>query len=81
MRIVLVIGEQECSKCRKAKKILGKIVEEYPSVEWVTLRYDEPEAAEYGIVMSPTVIVDNTIIASGRAPNQKRLTAFIEASL
>lgn len=81
MRIVLLTGEQECKKCRQAKDIIGRLVDDYPSLEWQTLRADEPESEAYGIVMSPTVVVDDTIITSGRAPNEKRLRAYVEAAL
>ena len=80
MRIVLVTAEVECGKCREAKAVLGRVAERLPGVEVRVLKTTDPEAAAYGIVMSPTVIVDNTIIASGRAPNEKRLAAFIEAA-
>jgi len=73
-----VTAEVECAKCREAKAILARIARQLPGVEIVALKATDPEAAAYGIVMSPTVIVDNTIIASGRAPNEKKLTAFLE---
>jgi len=80
VRLVLVTAEVECGKCREAKAVLGRVAERFPEVEVRVLKTTDPEAAAYGIVMSPTVIVDNTIIASGRAPNEKRLAAFIEAA-
>jgi len=80
VNIVLVTAEVECSKCREAKAILGRVTERFPEIEVRVLKTTDPEAAAYGIVMSPTVIVDNTIIASGRAPNEKKLTAFIQAA-
>jgi predicted DsbA family dithiol-disulfide isomerase len=80
VRIVLVAAEVECSECREAKAILGRVTERFPELEVQSLKTTDAEAAAYGVVMSPTVIVDNTIVASGRAPNERKLTAFIEAS-
>jgi len=79
VRITLVTADVECAKCREVKAVLGRVAERFPTVEVQVLRANDPEAAAYGIVMSPTVIVDTTIIASGRVPNERKLTAFIEA--
>jgi len=81
MRIVLITGEQECDKCRQAKQIIGRVRERFPQVECQTLRSDEPEAEPYGVVMSPTVVVDEMIVASGRAPNERKLVAYVERVL
>jgi len=78
MRLVLVTAEVECAKCREAKAILARMAERFAGVEVVTMKATDSEAARYGIVMSPTVVVDETIIASGRVPNEKRLVAYLE---
>jgi hypothetical protein len=80
MRIVLVVAETECAKCRKAKEVLGRIAGRFPDVEVTSLAVTDPAAAPYGIVMSPTTILDGTIIASGRPPNEAKLAAFLEAN-
>jgi hypothetical protein len=79
MRIVLVVAERECAKCREAKEVLGRIAGRFPDVEVTSLTVTDPAAAAYGIVMAPTTILDGTIIASGRPPNEARLAAFLEA--
>jgi thiol-disulfide isomerase/thioredoxin len=78
VRILLVTAETECAKCREARAILARVAERLGDVEVVALKATDPEAAVYGIVMSPTVIVDDTIISSGRPPNERKLTAFLE---
>lgn len=80
MKIVLLTADRECAKCRKAKAILARIAERFPHVQIEILRVSDPAAAPYGIVMSPTVVVDDTIIASGRPPNEEKLAAYIEAN-
>ncbi len=77
MRIVLVTSDRECDKCRQAKEIIGRIRERFPQIEFEAFRSDEPGAEPYGVVMSPTVIVDDLIVVSGRAPNEKRLLAHV----
>lgn len=78
MRIVLITADNECAKCREAKDVLAKVAQRFPWVEVETLKTSEPAAASYGPVMSPTVIVDNIIITSGRAPSESKLVAYIE---
>jgi len=79
MKLVLVAAEKECTRCREARAVLARLAERFPDLEIALLKVTDPEAAQYGIVMSPTVILDNTILASGRAPNEKKLIAFLEA--
>jgi len=79
VRILLITAEVECAKCREAKATLARVAEQFPGVEVDSLKATDPQAAVYGIVMSPTVIVEDTIISSGRAPNEKKLTAFLQA--
>ena len=79
MRITLLTAEVECAKCREAKAVLARVHERFPQVDVRILKCTDPEASEYGIVMSPTVIVDDTLIASGRAPREDRLVAYLEA--
>jgi len=81
VKIVILTGDRECEKCRKAKEIVARVVEPYPSAEVELLRADSPEAAHYGVVMVPTVAIDDTIVSSGRPPNEKRLRAFVESEL
>lgn len=80
MRIVLLTSARECAKCRQAKEIIQRVSERNPSVETLLLRTDDPQAARYGVVLSPTVIVDDTIVASGRAPNERKLLDYIDRS-
>jgi glutaredoxin len=81
VKIILVTAERECDKCRQAKETLARLKERFPEVEVRQLQSEDLEAAPYGVVMSPTVIVDETIIASGRAPNAARLTSYVESIL
>ena len=81
MRIVLLTGEKECTKCRETKALLRRVAERFPAVEVEVLKSGAPEAADYGIVMVPTTILGNTIVASGRAPNEARLVAYLETHL
>jgi hypothetical protein len=78
VRVLLVTAEVECSKCREAKAVLAKMSERFADLEIVAMKVNDPEAAAYGIVMSPTVIVGDTVVASGRAPNEARLATFLE---
>lgn len=80
MKIVLLTAPRECAKCREAKAIIQRISERNPSVETLLLRTDDPQAARYGVVLSPTVVVDDTIVTSGRAPNERKLLAYIDRS-
>jgi len=79
MRAIVLVAERECDQCREAKAVLGRLAEQFPGLEVQVLRTIDAEAAPYGVVMSPTVILDNMIVASGRAPNERKLAAYLTA--
>ena len=81
--IVKVFGsEPPCAKCKMvynlAKKVQeriggGVVVEEYNALS--------EEGDRYGIMMTPTVVVDDAVVVVGKVPTDKKLEAIIRSRM
>jgi hypothetical protein len=71
-----------CLKCIQAERIARRIAERYPGRVLVR-KHDilSPEADRHGIMMTPTVIVDGEVVASGKGLSANRLEQLLERHL
>ncbi len=81
--IVKVFGsEPPCAKCKVAHDIAKKVSErigEGVVVEKHSALSEEGD--KYGIMMTPTVVVNDEIAVVGKAPNEKKLEAIIRSKM
>lgn len=71
-----------CAKCKRAEEEAKKIAERFPGQVRVSkLDATSLEAMEYGLLMTPAVVVGNTVVASGKVPSEKELEAIIRKNL
>ena len=81
--IVKVFGsDPPCAKCKAAydiaKKVSertcdGVVVEEHSALS--------EEGDRYGILMTPTVVVNDEIVVVGKVPNEKKLEESIRSKI
>ncbi len=81
--IVKVFGsDPPCSKCKvahdTAKKVSerigeGVVVEKHSALS--------EEGDKYGIMMTPTVVVNDEIVVVGKAPTEKKLEEIIRSKM
>lgn len=71
-----------CLKCIQAERIARRIAERYPG-RVVVRKHDilSSEAERHGIMMTPTVIIDGEIVASGKGLSANRLEQLLERHL
>ena len=71
-----------CLKCIQAERIARRIAERHPG-RVVVRKYDilSDEADRYGVMMTPTVIVDGEVVASGKGLSANRLEQLLERHL
>ena len=71
-----------CLKCIQAERIARRIAERHPG-RVVVRKYDvlSSEADRYGVMMTPTVIVDGEVVASGKGLSANRLEQLLERHL
>jgi MerR family transcriptional regulator/heat shock protein HspR len=86
--IKLIYGVQElgsvlpCSRCVAAERVARRVALKHPGCVAVR-KYDvlSAEAAEYGVVLSPTVIVDHELVAAGAGVSEERLERTVQRHL
>jgi DNA-binding transcriptional MerR regulator len=71
-----------CLKCIQAERIARRIAERYPG-RVVVHKHDvlSPEADRHGVMMTPTVVVDGEVVASGKGLSANRLEQLLERHL
>ena len=81
--IVKVFGsDPPCAKCKVAHDIAKKVSERIG--EGVVVEKHgalSEEGDKYGIMMTPTVVVNDEIVAVGKAPSEKKLEELIRSKM
>jgi hypothetical protein len=71
-----------CLKCIQAERIARRIADRHPGRVLVR-KYDvlSDEADRHGVMMTPTVVVDGEVVASGKGLSANRLEQLLERHL
>jgi len=71
-----------CLKCIQAERIARRLAERYPG-RVVVRKHDilSPEANRHGVMMTPTVVVDGEVVASGKGLSANRLEQLLQRHL
>lgn len=71
-----------CAKCKRAEEEAKKVAERFlGQVRVSKLDAMSPEAMEYGLLVTPAVVVGGRVVASGKIPSEKELEDAIRESL
>ena len=88
VELKLVYGVQEfgailaCSRCNHAERILRKVAAQYGGEVVVTkVEVSSDEAAQYGVLLPPAVLVDEELLVSGQGVSEPKLQRAIEEHL
>ena len=80
---VKVFGsEPPCAKCKQAEEEAKKAAEQFPGQVSVA-KYSAllPEALQFGLVMTPAVVVNGRMISQGRVPKGTELERIFRSEL
>lgn len=81
IEILIIEALDLCEQCRRAKAIANALAEKYEGLTVRVINVLDPEVDRYGVVMTPTVVVNGVIISVGKAPNPERLESLIQRQL
>jgi thiol-disulfide isomerase/thioredoxin len=71
-----------CANCKRAEREALKAAKEFPGqVEVVHLDALGPEAQNYGLMVTPVVVVGDEVVSTGRVLPSPRLIPLIEKGL
>lgn len=84
MNIVIKIfgTEPPCIKCRAAESITKEVAEEFGGkVKVIKLSALSEEADRYGIFITPSIVINEKLVFSGKVPSKDELRRAIEKEI
>ncbi|MBC7238038.1 MAG: thioredoxin family protein [Chloroflexi bacterium] len=67
-----------CAKCKRAEQEALKAAQEFPGqVQVVKLDALGPEAEPYGLMSTPTIVVEDQVVARGKVARAQELATHI----
>lgn len=80
--ITLVSALRECNKCNACEAMIRRLQERFPGrIVFHKVRADDPEAAEYGVLMPPMLILDGFLLSAGNVPIESGLVTLVAEQL
>lgn len=83
MITVKIFGtEPPCVKCRKTEEVARKVGERFPGRVMVEkhLALSE-EGDKYGVMLTPTVVINDKVVAVGKVPTESNFEKFYQQEL
>ncbi|MDW8028755.1 MAG: thioredoxin family protein [Armatimonadota bacterium] len=81
VEILIIEAPEPCDQCRRAKEIANALAQKYEGISVRVIKVLDPEADKFGVVMTPTVVVNGVIISVRRAPDPERLERLVKTQL
>lgn len=67
-----------CAKCLTLEKNVRAVVERLQLPATVTKVNDIVDIMAYGIMATPALVVDGTVVVKGRVPDEKEIEGFLK---
>lgn len=77
MKKIEILGSG-CPKCHKLESMVKEAVTKYGIEAEVTHVYDIDKILDYGVMLTPALVVDGKVKLSGKLPSEKELLKAIE---
>lgn len=82
VKVTLIGAPRKCAKCVACEELVARLQERFPgSIDFHQYTTDDAEAAEFGVVMPPFLVVGNLIVAMGAVPEEDKVAQLIEKQL
>ena len=79
--VTTIEADKPCAECIATRKVLDGLRAKMPGLTVEVLHRSDPAAQDYGIIMTPVVIVDGLVVSMGRRPPAGRLEAILRERL
>lgn len=78
----MVSALRPCKKCEACRKLAARLQELFPGrIEYREFKANSPEAAQYGVIMPPMLVIDDFIVSSGNVPVESGLVQVVAEML
>jgi len=82
VQITVLHAATPCPKCVETEKVVREVAAEYGErVAVRVLSMEDPEADKYGVLLTPTVLVNDLVVAVGVVPKKERLAQVVAEEL
>jgi len=80
--ITLINAPHPCPKCAACQAMVARLQERHPGrIEFRQIQADGPEAADFGVIMPPMLLLGDFIVSAGNVPRETGLTKLVEREL
>jgi len=67
-----------CAKCKELTRRAAKVAEKFPGqVEVIKQDALSPEGDKYGIMMTPTLVINDKVVSIGKIPSEADIEKMI----
>lgn len=66
-----------CSKCKKAKEIIEKVLKQTGVEAEVVKVEDIEKILSYGVMVTPAIVIDGDVKLAGKVPDEKDVRKWI----
>ena len=74
MQIKIFHSAPPCARCMRTKEVAGKVADRFPGqVTVVEIPALSQEAQDHGVLLTPTVIIGDQVVATGSVPKERQL--------
>ena len=71
-----------CARCKEVTKRATKIAEKYPGSISVTHNDAlSEEGSKYGIMMTPTLVINGKVVSAGKVPSEVEIEKMIQQEM
>ena len=75
--VTIVHAVKRCPKCERTQEICGQVAAQYPGQVEIRLVSADAAPPELGVVMPPTVFVDDAMVTGGSIPRKARVQQVV----
>jgi len=80
MLTIKVLGSG-CANCKRLEQITKKVVDQL-GIEAEVIKVTDPtQYADYGVMATPGLVINEKTVSSGRIPSMAEVTSFITSAL
>jgi len=71
-----------CARCKEVTKRASRVAEKYQGTVSVT-HYDalSEEGDKYGIMMTPTLVINDKVVSVGKVPNEEDIEKMVKQEM
>ena len=76
MHVIEVLGPG-CQKCQYTEKVVREVVEAAGIAAEITMSPTTREIAQRGVMSTPGLVIDGTVVLAGRVPTREQVAAWL----